>query len=154
MAGDKVDTQRLLKGLSQLLELKDKRYDDEHKKVLEEKGLDNYSLTELHVIHCIGEESMRNLTTISEYMAMTRGAISKICHRLQKKGAIEKMKMADNQKEVFFILTSEGQRLFKAHEVLHQQSQTQWAALFDKYNGAEKQVIQRFFDDVITHLRC
>ncbi|QAV23546.1 MarR family transcriptional regulator [Proteus hauseri] len=154
MAGDKVDTQRLLKGLSQLLELKDKRYDDEHKKVLEEKGLDNYSLTELHVIHCIGEESMRNLTTISEYMAMTRGAISKICHRLQKKGAIEKMKMADNQKEVFFILTSEGQQLFKAHEVLHQQSQTQWVALFDKYNGAEKQVIQRFFDDVITHLRC
>ncbi|MEQ4922533.1 MarR family transcriptional regulator [Proteus hauseri] len=153
MAKDKADTQSLLKGLSQLLELKDERYDDEHKKVLEEKGLDNYSLSELHVIHCIGEESMRNLTTISEYMTMTRGAISKICNRLQKKGAIEKIKMADNQKEIFFVLTSEGQRLFDTHAVLHQQSQTRWVALFDKYNESEKQIIQRFFDDVISNLR-
>lgn len=104
MAKESVTTQDLLKGLSDFLHLKDERTDSSHKKVLEENGLDNYSLTELHVIHCIGEESMRNLTTISEYMSMTRGAVSKICSRLQKKGAIEKIKLADNQKEIFLSL--------------------------------------------------
>lgn len=153
MAKDNVSMQTLLKGVSELLHLKDERYDEKHKKILEEKGLENYSLTELHVIHCIGEESMRNLTTISEYMAMTRGAVSKICRRLQIKGAIEKIKMADNQKEIFFILTSEGKRLFQAHEVLHQHSQERWVALFEHYDETEKAVIQRFLDDIARNLR-
>ncbi|HEK2898231.1 MarR family transcriptional regulator [Proteus sp. GOKU] len=153
MAKESVTTQDLLKGLSDFLHLKDERTDSSHKKVLEENGLDNYSLTELHVIHCIGEESMRNLTTISEYMSMTRGAVSKICSRLQKKGAIEKIKLADNQKEIFFILTAEGERLFHAHEVLHQQSQAKWSALFEQYDQQEKQAIKRFFTDVVDSFR-
>ncbi|AYY79342.1 MULTISPECIES: MarR family winged helix-turn-helix transcriptional regulator [Proteus] len=153
MAKENITTQDLLNGLSDFLHLKDEYVDEEHKKVLEEKGLENYSLTELHVIHCIGEESMRNLTTISEYMAMTRGAVSKICSRLQKKGAIEKIKLADNQKEIFFILTSEGERLFHAHEVLHQQSQARWSALFEQYDQHEKRAIKRFFTDVVAHFR-
>ncbi|HEJ9487313.1 MULTISPECIES: MarR family winged helix-turn-helix transcriptional regulator [Proteus] len=153
MAKESVTTQDLLKGLSDFLHLKDERTDSSHKKVLEENGLDNYSLTELHVIHCIGEESMRNLTTISEYMSMTRGAVSKICSRLQKKGAIEKIKLADNQKEIFFILTAEGERLFHAHEVLHQQSQAKWSALFEQYDQQEKQAIKRFFSDVVDSFR-
>lgn len=153
MAKENVTTQDLLKGLSDFLHLKDERTDSSHKKILEENGLDNYSLTELHVIHCIGEESMRNLTTISEYMSMTRGAVSKICSRLQKKGAIEKIKLADNQKEIFFILTTEGERLFHAHEVLHQQSQAKWSALFEQYDQQEKQAIKRFFSDVVDSFR-
>lgn len=153
MAKESVTTQDLLKGLSDFLHLKDERTDSSHKKVLEENGLDNYSLTELHVIHCIGEESMRNLTTISEYMSMTRGAVSKICSRLQKKGAIEKIKLADNQKEIFFILTAKGERLFHAHEVLHQQSQAKWSALFEQYDQQEKQAIKRFFSDVVDSFR-
>ncbi len=153
MAKENVTTQDLLKGFSDFLHLKDERTDSSHKKVLEENGLDNYSLTELHVIHCIGEESMRNLTTISEYMSMTRGAVSKICSRLQKKGAIEKIKLADNQKEIFFILTAEGERLFHAHEVLHQQSQAKWSALFEQYDQQEKQAIKRFFSDVVDSFR-
>lgn len=153
MAKESVTTQDLLKGLSDFLHLKDERTDSSHKKVLEENGLDNYSLTELHVIHCIGEESMRNLTTISEYMSMTRGAVSKICSRLQKKGAIEKIKLADNQKEIFFILTAEGERLFHAHEVLHQQSQAKWSALFEQYDQQEKQAVKRFFSDVVDSFR-
>ncbi|MBG6028185.1 MarR family transcriptional regulator [Proteus columbae] len=153
MAKENVTTEDLLKGLSDFLHLKDEQADSVHKKVLKENGLDNYSLTELHVIHCIGEESMRNLTTISEYMSMTRGAVSKICSRLQKKGAIEKIKLADNQKEIFFILTTEGERLFHAHEVLHQQSQAKWSALFEQYDQSEKQAISRFFVDVINRFR-
>ncbi|QEZ91016.1 MULTISPECIES: MarR family transcriptional regulator [Proteus] len=153
MAKENVTTEDLLKGLSDFLHLKDEQADSVHKKVLKENGLDNYSLTELHVIHCIGEESMRNLTTISEYMSMTRGAVSKICSRLQKKEAIEKIKLADNQKEIFFILTTEGERLFHAHEVLHQQSQAKWSALFEQYDQSEKQAISRFFVDVINCFR-
>lgn len=153
MTKETVTTQDLLKGLSDFLHLKDDRTDSDYKKILEENGLDNYSLTELHVIHCIGEESMRNLTTISEYMSMTRGAVSKICSRLQKKGAIEKIKLADNQKEIFFILTEEGERLFHAHEVLHQQSKAKWSALFEQYDQQEKQVIKRFFTDVADCFR-
>ncbi|OAT26487.1 MarR family winged helix-turn-helix transcriptional regulator [Proteus myxofaciens] len=153
MKKEKVTTKTLIKSVSDFLQLKDEYNNEAYKKLLEKNGLEKYSLSELHVIHCIGEESMRNLTTISEYMSMTRGAVSKICQRLQTKGAIEKVKMVDNQKEVFFILTAEGLRLFQTHEVLHQQSEAKWEALLDKYNHDEKVIIQRFIEDVISQLR-
>ncbi|HBC6258580.1 TPA: MarR family transcriptional regulator [Proteus mirabilis] len=153
MTKQQVTTQELLNGLSELLHLKEANNDESHKKVLAEKGLENYSLTELHVIHCIGEESMRNLTTISDYMAMTRGAVSKICRRLQSKGAIKKIKLADNQKEIFFILTTEGEKLFHTHELLHQQSQAKWITLFEQYDQNERLAIKRFLADVANRFR-
>lgn len=152
MAKENVTTQDLLKGLSDFLHLKDEYVNEEHKKVLEEKGLENFSLTELHVIHCIGEESMRNLTTISEYMAMTQELFQKFVADY-KKGAIEKIKLADNQKEIFFILTAQGELLFHAHGVLHQQSQAKWSALFEQYDQHERQAIKRFFTDVTDRFR-
>ncbi|MEY2344960.1 hypothetical protein I3679_016745 [Proteus mirabilis] len=90
MTKQQVTTQELLNGLSELLHLKEANNDEGHKKVLAEKGLENYSLTELHVIHCIGEESMRNLTTISDYMAMTRGAVSKFVVAYRVKALLRK----------------------------------------------------------------
>ena len=84
---------------------------------------------------------------------MTLGSVSKICRRLQSKGAIEKIKLADNQKEIFFILTTEGEKLFHTHELLHQQSQAKWITLFEQYDQNERLAIKRFLADVANRFR-
>jgi len=77
------------------------------------------SVTELHVIQSIGEKDKVNVTSIAQHIGVTKSAISKITGKLLKKGLIERYQLADNQKEVFFRLTSGGESVFSFHERFH-----------------------------------
>ncbi|WP_244182463.1 MarR family transcriptional regulator [Xenorhabdus beddingii] len=118
-------------------------------KTLREYGISDYSLSELHVIQCIGASGLLNITAISQTMAMTKGAISKICAKLHQRSIVEKLKMADNQKETYFRLTIEGKRIFDAHEKLHQQAEAKWLQLLENYSAEELKLIKRFVMDVV-----
>ncbi|PHB31112.1 MarR family transcriptional regulator [Bacillus pseudomycoides] len=124
--------------------------DDE--RFLRETGVSGMSLSELHVIQCIGKKGLMNVTAITEEMGMTKGAISKICTKLFNKQFVEKMKMLDNQKEIFFRLTDNGNEIYMAHEKLHQQAEEKWLLLLNQYTEEELSLIQRFVKDVGAHL--
>ncbi|WP_459500339.1 MarR family transcriptional regulator [Bacillus sp. C1] len=120
---------------------------------LRETGVSGMSLSELHVIQCIGRKGLINVTAITEEMGMTKGAISKICTKLFQKQFVEKMKMVDNQKEIFFRLTESGNEIYVAHETLHQQAEEEWLLLLSKYTEEELAFIQRFVKDIANHLK-
>jgi len=119
---------------------------------LRETGVSSMSLSELHVIQCIGKKGLMNVTAITEEMGMTKGAISKICTKLFNKQFVEKMRMLDNQKEIFFRLTDNGNEIYMAHEKLHQQAEEKWLLLLNQYTEEELSLIQRFVKDVGSHL--
>lgn len=119
---------------------------------LRETGVSGMSLSELHVIQCIGKKGLMNVTAITEEMGMTKGAISKICTKLFNKQFVEKMRMLDNQKEIFFRLTDNGNEIYMAHEKLHQQAEEKWLLLLNQYTEEELSLIQRFVKDVGSHL--
>ncbi|PDY46333.1 MarR family transcriptional regulator [Bacillus pseudomycoides] len=119
---------------------------------LRETGVSSMSLSELHVIQCIGKKGLMNVTAITEEMGMTKGAISKICTKLFNKQFVEKMRMLDNQKEIFFRLTDNGNEIYMAHEKLHQQAEEKWLLLLNQYTEEELSLIQRFVKDVGAHL--
>jgi len=119
---------------------------------LRETGVSGMSLSELHVIQCIGKKGLMNVTAITEEMGMTKGAISKICTKLFNKQFVEKMRMLDNQKEIFFRLTDNGNEIYMAHEKLHQQAEEKWLLLLNQYTEEELSLIQRFVKDVGAHL--
>ncbi|MDX7993243.1 MarR family transcriptional regulator [Xenorhabdus littoralis] len=121
-------------------------YDEE---TLRKYGISDYSLSELHVIQCIGASGLLNITAISQAMKMTRGAISKICAKLLQRSILEKLKMVDNQKEIYFSLTVEGKQILAVHEKLHQQAEKRWMKILENYSEEELVAIQRFVVDVI-----
>ncbi|MDX8001082.1 MarR family transcriptional regulator [Xenorhabdus sp. Reich] len=121
-------------------------YDEE---TLRKYGISDYSLSELHVIQCIGASGLLNITAISQAMKMTKGAISKICAKLLQRSILEKLKMVDNQKEIYFSLTVEGKQIFAVHEKLHQQAEKRWMKILENYSEEELVAIQRFVVDVI-----
>ena len=55
-------------------------------KLTESEKLHGYNYSEIHTIDAIGKIESPNVTGISEYMHMTRGAISKIAKKLQQDG--------------------------------------------------------------------
>ncbi|WJE53443.1 MarR family transcriptional regulator [Bacillus cereus] len=142
----------ILSGIRTLFHKKEEHMKENDEQFLRETGVSGMSLSELHVIQCIGQKGLMNVTAITADMGMTKGAISKICTKLFDKQFVEKMKMLDNQKEIFFRLTDSGNEIYMAHEKLHQQAEEKWLLLLNQYTEEELSVIQRFVKDVGSHL--
>ncbi|MES5868200.1 MarR family transcriptional regulator [Bacillus cereus group sp. RP32] len=142
----------ILSDIRTLLHKKEEHLKGQNEKFLRETGISGMSLSELHVIECIGKNALMNVTAITTEMGMTKGAISKICTKLFQKQFVEKMQMLDNQKEIFFRLTESGNEIYKAHDKLHKQAEEKWLLLLDGYTKEEQDFIQRFIKDVSGHL--
>ena len=77
------------------------------------------SIGEIHLIECIGKHQGANVTEISNILGNTRGAVSQMAKKLEKKGLIVKTKKGDNNKEIILQLSKEGKKIFLEHEKLH-----------------------------------
>ncbi|EOO25624.1 MarR family transcriptional regulator [Bacillus cereus BAG1X2-3] len=142
----------ILSDIRTLLHKKEEHLKRQNEKFLYETAVSSMSLSELHVIECIGKNGLMNVTAITTEMGMTKGAISKICTKLFQKQFVEKMQMLDNQKEIFFRLTESGNEIYIAHEKLHKKAEEKWLLLLDGYTKKEQDFIQRFIKDVSDHL--
>ncbi|MFJ9498218.1 MarR family transcriptional regulator [Brevibacillus centrosporus] len=107
------------------------------------------SLAEIHVLDYIGSDPTLNVIGISKQMNMTRGAISKITARLERKGLVVKTQLPSNQKEVFFQLTPTGQKLWDLHRRDNQNKRNHFLNLFQGYSEAELSGIIHFLDDIL-----
>ncbi|OTA17460.1 MarR family transcriptional regulator [Xenorhabdus vietnamensis] len=139
----------ILTAVNQLIHLRDSTKRGNNEETLREYGLTGYSLSELHVIQSIGVSGLLNITSISQAVGMTKGAISKICAKLLQRSIVEKLKMVDNQKETYFSLTNDGKQIFVAHEKLHQQAEDRWLQILENYSSEELMIIQRFIVDIV-----
>ncbi|NQF16496.1 MarR family transcriptional regulator [Brevibacillus sp. HB1.3] len=103
------------------------------------------SVTELHVLQEVGRKDRVNVTTIAQHIGVTKSAISKITVKLLKKGLLERYQLEDNQKEVFFRLTSVGEMVNEIHEHYHQRLENDVYRFLDRYTPDEL----AFLDEVI-----
>jgi DNA-binding MarR family transcriptional regulator len=110
------------------------------------------SLAELHVLQCIGDHPDYNVISISKAMNLTRGAVSKICARLERKGLVKRRQAAANLKEVYFLLSPAGEALWELHEQEHEQAADSYRRLLVAYKPEELAVIGRFLDDLLGRL--
>lgn len=111
------------------------------------EDLPRLSLSEAHVIDAIGKDPNITATAIAEKLGITRGGISKIVARLEKKGYLKASAKDDNRKERKLSLTPQGDLAFKAHAKLHQRKLEKLIQLLDKYTDEELEVLIRIFTD-------
>lgn len=110
------------------------------------------SVTELHVIQAIGAKDQVNVTSIAQQIGVTKSAISKITGKLLKKGLIERYQLADNQKEVFFRLTSGGESVFSFHERFHTRVERQMQRFLAQYSDTELEFLLKVMRDATAEL--
>ena len=85
-------------------------------------------------------------------MELSKAAITKIGNRLLADELVERTQMNDNKKEVYFLLTRQGRRLFDLHEKLHDIEAERAFRFLSRYKTDELQIIQRFLQDVNTEM--
>lgn len=113
-----------------------------------EVTFEGINLAEVHCIDRIGTIEYANVTKIANEMDMTRGAISKICKRLRKKGLVESYQRPDNNKEIYYRLTEGGQHVYNEHKKLHSQARQEKVSLINTYSEYEQSIILCFLNDL------
>lgn len=121
-------------------------------KVKMEKALAGYAASEVHCIEFIGKHKDPNVTKMAESMYMTRGAISKLTKKMLKKGYIESYQKTDNKKEIYFMLTAEGKKVFDIHERLHREFEERDEVVFEPVTDAQYDAFIEFLERYNQHL--
>lgn len=111
-----------------------------------------YGNSELNCIDSIGRMKRPNVSAIAERMNMTRSAVSKIVRKLMGKGAVVSYQMPDNQKEIYYRLTSYGREIYKQHHIRHAAWAARDQAFFNAVDDATLSAALRFMNMYNVHL--
>ncbi|MEC1663180.1 MarR family transcriptional regulator [Bacillus halotolerans] len=124
---------------------------DEMKKLDQEHGQKSQlTMTEIHVLSCVGEHEPINVTSIAAKMNTTKATVSRISTKLLGAGFLHRTQLSDNKKEVYFRLTPAGKKLHSLHQYYHQKVEQRFLSFFDRYTEEEILFAERLFRDLVT----
>ncbi|MBU2701360.1 DNA-binding MarR family transcriptional regulator [Sporomusaceae bacterium BoRhaA] len=109
---------------------------------------DGLNLAEVHCIDWIGMIDHANVTKVANEMGMTRGGISKISQKLLNKGLIESYQRPENNKEIYYRLTNDGQHVYNEHKKCHSKAKQEKLSILSAYSDKEQVTILRFLNDI------
>ena len=75
--------------------------------------------SEIHNIEIIGRNPGINVTNLARKLGVTKGAVSQIVYKLERKNLVEKFRDSSNEKEVMLKLKKKGEIAFNGHEDFH-----------------------------------
>lgn len=75
--------------------------------------------SEIHMINKIKQNEGIHVTGLANILNVTKGAVSQIIMKLEKKGLIQKEKDINNQSRLVLKLTSKGETAYQNHERFH-----------------------------------
>lgn len=137
--------------ITQFEDKKHSHNEEELTKLLKVNEMINFkqiSITECHVIACIDNIKEANGINIAKSLRMTRGGISKIANRLIEKKLITTYQDGENQKKIFYKLTSLGEKVNQIHNQLHRDNHSSLCTVVSKYTSQEQDIILRFIKDL------
>ena len=100
--------------------------------------------SELTMIESLGYRPGVNVTEYAENHGITKGAVSQLVKKLEKKGLVERYKNPTNQKEVLLKLTMKGEIAFHKHTLLHLQFAKEFFDEFEALTPEQTGLIIRF----------
>lgn len=101
--------------------------------------------SEIHTIEVIGNNSGINVTELAEKQGVTKGAVSQIISRLEKKKLIIKMKEIDNDRKICLKLSDIGWKAYQGHLDFHAQIHYPLVEMIEKANHDELDFMVKFF---------
>lgn len=108
--------------------------------------------SERHMLDKIGDNTGMNVTEFAAAAGVTKGAISQLVTKLEKKGIVTRYKKSTNDKEVFLELTKTGKEVYRQHKEINEKTIT---PLVEELNNHSDEKVEfllhmfKWFDDYI-----
>ena len=103
--------------------------------------------SEIHTIEAIGHNPGISVTELADFQGVTKGAVSQLIQKLEKKNLIIRMKNMNSDKQVFLKLSDIGNIAFTVHDDFH-------AKIFPELVGALKQADKQTLDSMEVMLEA
>lgn len=104
--------------------------------------------SEFHVIEIVGKNPTENLTFIAFHLGVTKGAISQMVKKLEKKGLVKKVHTPENKKDIMLELTDFGREAFDWHRSLHESMEKGIRKELERMNDAELEAFLRIYGHI------
>jgi len=109
------------------------------------EGTEPLNTAAIHLIDVIGKHPDYNATQIAEVLGNTKGAVSQMTAKLERKGLIRRQKSTANEKELTFLLTESGQKVFDGHERLHAELYQRLDEILGEFSADDVAKIKKAF---------
>ncbi|GAK58578.1 transcriptional regulator, MarR family [Candidatus Vecturithrix granuli] len=105
---------------------------------------ENFYRQEIHAIAVIGNHPDINVMQLAEQLGVTKGTISPVVTKLEKRGYVSKLKGGESNKEILLRLTIKGQMAYHGHEMFHLKLHAELFEEFDRENPEHIEFLKRF----------
>lgn len=112
------------------------------------EGTEPLNTAAVHLIDVIGKHPDYNATQIAEVLGNTKGAVSQMASKLENKALIQKRHSDVSDKEITFVLTESGQKVFAGHEKLHAELYQRLEMILDEFSADDVTKIQKAFAEI------
>jgi DNA-binding MarR family transcriptional regulator len=106
------------------------------------------STSEIHTIVKIGMDPGITVTELSREQGVTKGAVSQVIARLEKKKMIKRLREINNDKTIFLTLSKEGKKAFEGHQTFHAKMHAPLVDLLETASKDQLAFLNRFFSVV------
>ena len=101
---------------------------------------------EIHMIKSIKENEGIHVTGLADMLGVTKGAVSQVIMKLEKKGMIVKDVDPKNLSRLMLRLTSKGETAYVHHEELHGEFEQLVDSVLDETTEENKAFLKSFLD--------
>lgn len=117
-------------------------------RLIQFEGSEPLNTAAIHVIDVIGRHPEYHTTQIAESLGNTKGAVSQMTAKLEKRGLIARQKHVGNEKEVSFLLTKDGRAVYDGHKKLHENLYRRLEEILSDFSAEDVAKIKRAFQAI------
>ena len=113
---------------------------------------ETFVYAEMRLVKIIKEQPNIHVKAIAEKLGITKGAVSQMAKKLERKGVLWKEKDEENQSRVFLRLTEKGERLYQVHGAYHRELDDFVKETLAQASEENKQFLLAFLDRLEKHI--
>ena len=105
-------------------------------------------IAEIHLIDFIGNNKNCCISEIAKSIQVTKGAVSQMVKKLEKKGYLRKIEDSDNKTKVIVQLTEKGQTAFDEHRRYHKNFNKKILEGIKNFDAHQRKAICEFLQEI------
>ena len=98
---------------------------------------------EIHMIQAIGDKCENTVTELGRSFGVTKGAVSQVVGKLERKGYVTRERNPAYSKEIFLSLTEKGWKAYRGHEYMHGRIDDDFWGLVGGFTEEENAVFEK-----------
>lgn len=107
------------------------------------------SIVALHILSSLEKEDQTGID-LANHLHVTRGGVTRAAKKLIANDLVQSFKHEDDQKRIYYSLTTQGKEIAKIHDQMHHELNEKFKKFIkDNYSPADLNLIAKFLESIL-----